>query len=1147
MPTVSRPKRRRKLAAGAAVAIGAALVPEASADVYTVNTTGDVTAVDGQCTLREAIENANVAGTHADCVAVVAAAPDAIAFSLTLPATITLGGTAIDITDALTINGPGQTNLTIDANDLSRIFTIDDSVVGNTVAVTIADLTLANGDGFADSLPGGGAILTFEDLTLTNVTATNNLGTCGGVIESLGADLTVTGSTLNLNESMVCGGAISFAGGNLTLSNSSVTNNTAALNGGAIAVYYSELTVISNATITGNEATNGNGGGLYFYSPQDLTTIEDSVISGNSAPLGAGGGVFIAYGALEGPSLIVRDTTISGNTASDSAGLYIYDLPGYATLERVRIMGNTATSYAGGAGLFSVDVTVVESEISGNQADQGAGLYAGYSANLTLENSTIANNTATTDHGGLVVSISTATINLTTISGNTAGGSAGNVFIYGSTVDIDNSIIANGTAAANPDLETSSSSVTIDYSLVRDTTGATFTGANNLPPGTDPLLGPLQNNGGPTQTMKPAGGSPVINAGDPAFTPPPAIDQRGFTRPVNTVDMGAVEVNPGTLALDPTTYNINEAAGFVTVTVTRTGGADGAVSVNYTTSPGTAAAGADYTAASGTLNWADGDAAPKTFNVTILEDLIFEGNELFNVGLNTVVGATLGTSAGTVTIVDNDTAPTISIQDGGALEGNAGTTPANFTVTLSNPTTQTVTVDFGTAGVSAASGTDFQPATGTVTFNPLVTSQGISVNVIGDLVDEPNETFTVTLTNPNANATILDGSATGTITDDDATPALNISDVSQVEGTGGATNFVFTVSLTGPSSQTVTVDFATAGVSALSGTDFSPNSGTLTFDPLVTSQQVTVSVTPDAIDEANETFTVTLSNPSATATISDGSGTGTILDDDGAPALNINDVSLAEGNAGTTNFVFTVTLSPASGQPVTVDFATQNGSATAGSDYTATTGTLTFAAGDTSETITVPVTGDATFEPDETFNVVLSNAPLASIGDGTGLGTILNDDAAPSADLGVTKAVQGTGPFFAGQNATFTITVSNAGPATAANVQVQDTLPAGLSFVSAVPTSGSCSGTTTVVCNIGTLNNGGSASVTLTVLITQAGSYTNTATASSDLPDPSPASGNANFVAQAPAVGDASPTLSEWMLLALASALAAIAATKLKP
>src|SRR5206468_2665790 len=126
--------------------------------------------------------------------------------------------------------------------------------------------------------------------------------------------------------------------------------------------------------------------------------------------------------------------------------------------------------------------------------------------------------------------------------------------------------------------------------------------------------------------------------------------------------------------------------------------------------------------------------------------------------------------------------------------------------------------------------------------------------------------------------------------------------------------------------------------------------------------------------EANEAFTVTLSAPT-NASLADSSAIGTITNDDAAPlpTVSIADVTQAEGNAGTSNAVFTVTLSAASASTVTVQYATANGTATAGSDYTTISGTLTFAAGITSQTISVPVIGDTTVEADEAFTVTLSS------------------------------------------------------------------------------------------------------------------------------------------------------------------------------
>jgi Ca2+-binding RTX toxin-like protein len=214
----------------------------------------------------------------------------------------------------------------------------------------------------------------------------------------------------------------------------------------------------------------------------------------------------------------------------------------------------------------------------------------------------------------------------------------------------------------------------------------------------------------------------------------------------------------------------------------------------------------------------------------------------------------------------------------------------------------------------------------------------------------------------------------------------------------GTTAFDFTVSPSSPSGFPVTVDFDTADGSATTAdNDYQAASGTVAFAPGDTSETITVNVNGDTTFEPDESFFVNLSNPQF-ATIADGQGEGTILNDDAQPTISIDDVAEFEGNAGTTDFVFTVSLSNASYQTITVDFDSADGSATvAGGDYIAASGTVTFLPGDTSETLTVAVNGDTAVEADETFFVNLSNPQNATIADGQGVGTILNDDL--SADV----------------------------------------------------------------------------------------------------------------------------------------------------
>src|SRR5438094_986267 len=337
------------------------------------------------------------------------------------------------------------------------------------------------------------------------------------------------------------------------------------------------------------------------------------------------------------------------------------------------------------------------------------------------------------------------------------------------------------------------------------------------------------------------------------------------------------------------------------------------------------------------------------------------------------------------------------------------------------------------------------------------------------------------------------------------TPTLAINDVSQNEGNSGTTPFVFTVSLSNASSQTITVNFATADDTAtVADNDYVAASGTVTFAPGVTSQPVTVTVNGDTKFESNETFFVNLSNPTGGATISDGQGQGTIVNDDTAPTLAIDDVSQAEGSTGgTTAFTFTVTKTGATTQSVTVGFTTVDGTATGNSscatagtgtpDYISQTGTLTFAPSDPSKTITVQVCADTTFELSEAFTVKLSGATVATITKDTGIGTIVNDDALPPPDLAITKSAPGLAT--SGTDINYHLTVTNNGLTPSTGGTVTDILPAQVSFKSA---SAGCAFTapSTVSCSFGPLATNLSVSFDITVHISVAatGTMTNTAT-----------------------------------------------------
>ncbi len=296
----------------------------------------------------------------------------------------------------------------------------------------------------------------------------------------------------------------------------------------------------------------------------------------------------------------------------------------------------------------------------------------------------------------------------------------------------------------------------------------------------------------------------------------------------------------------------------------------------------------DYVAGSGTITIAAGQSAGSIV-VNVVGDTKYENTESFTVTLSSPTNGSLGTSVSTGTITNDDAMPALSIDDVAHLEGNTGTTQFRFTVSLSAASGVLTAVDYATVdGTATIAGTDYQAASGSLTFPPGTTTQTIDVLVNGDTVQEPDETFTVALSNA-VSATVTKAVGTGTIQNDDATPLLSIGDVSAAEGQSGQTPFVFTVSLSNPSATVVSVHYQTAdGTATLANLDYVSASGTLNIPALATSGTITVDVVGDGCGEPDETFTLALSSPVGAA-IQGGTGTGTIVNDDPrtAPAVTV--------------------------------------------------------------------------------------------------------------------------------------------------------------------------------------------------------------------------------------------------------------------
>jgi hypothetical protein len=389
----------------------------------------------------------------------------------------------------------------------------------------------------------------------------------------------------------------------------------------------------------------------------------------------------------------------------------------------------------------------------------------------------------------------------------------------------------------------------------------------------------------------------------------------------------------------------------------------------------------------------------------------------------------------TPALAARSTQKSIRINNASIVEGDTGHQNMMFTISWTGskggtaPTVHYATANLGSTAGYAAAGTDYTATSGTTPpMNGPCKCFTVNVPILGDKMTEPTETFAVNLSSNSTGSTIADAQGIGTIYDNEGPPSLVVTDVSGPEAAG---TFTFAVELTNANAGPVSVDYATADGTAIAGSDYTSTSDTLTFTPGLTSMSVPVTIVNDALAEDNETFTLHLSNATGGIAITDASGTGTIQNDDNDPTVSIAGASVLEGDIGTTTLSIPVTLTGPSGREVDVDYATSDGTATAGSDYTATNGTLAFAAGETSKQIDVTVIGDIQVESDETFTVTLSAPFNADPGTSVATGTITNDDnIGPKlvvGDAAVLEGNSGTTPL------TFTVAMV---PVSASNVTV---------------------------------------------------------------------------------------------------------------
>lgn len=409
--------------------------------------------------------------------------------------------------------------------------------------------------------------------------------------------------------------------------------------------------------------------------------------------------------------------------------------------------------------------------------------------------------------------------------------------------------------------------------------------------------------------------------------------------------------------------------------------------------------GFDYRPKRGELVFEAGETM-KTVELTVRGDLIDEFDEKFLLIIANATNAVITRNKTEITIVDNDDPPQISIENLAANEGDTGTTVFNLPVSLSAASEKPVSVQYQTGGGTATPNQDYVRTQGTFTIPAGDVRGVIPVTVNGDRLIEPAETFIVEISNP-VNATIGTARGTGTILNDDegGQIAFSASTYTVLEGNA----FNVTIRRSGGTGGGASVRFRTAAGTATPGQDYNEVNTIVTFDVDETEKNISIPLLFDNLDEGDETVNFILEDPQNAALGNPSTAVLTIEDRDNQPTISIADASVIEGDTGTKTISFAVSLTQPSKLTVSVDFATADDTAMAGSDFVGASGTFTIPPGVTRKNLNIEVIGDLVREPDETFFVNLSNPVNAGLTDNQAVGRIINNEVDPSA--GTTELV----------------------------------------------------------------------------------------------------------------------------------------------
>jgi hypothetical protein len=476
----------------------------------------------------------------------------------------------------------------------------------------------------------------------------------------------------------------------------------------------------------------------------------------------------------------------------------------------------------------------------------------------------------------------------------------------------------------------------------------------------------------------------------------------------------------GTILNDDTLPSVTIAAGINAkepnangnLTLTRTGSTDLPLTVTLNYLGSTATVNTDYQTLPTFVTFAVGQTQA-VISVTPIDDDLYEGSESVKANLVNNSSYSVGaTRSAEIAIEDNETLPTLTITSASPsiIEKNSGE-PANnasFQIQLSGKSATAVTVNYTTVNGTAIAGSDFTATSGQLTFaTGSTTPQTILVPITPDNIFEPDETFSLQLSNPIGAS--ISSPFTATILNDDVLPTITIA--ARVNAQEPSTTGTFILNRTGDLSSTLTVNLAATPGTAISGIDFQTIATTAIFAAGSSSTIINVNAIDDDFYEGSETVRLAIQTGSAYTLGASTSAEIAIIDNETIPTLIITPTtqSIVEKNSGdpVNSASFQVQLSGKSATAITVDYSTINGTAISGSDFTATTGKLTFAPGSLSQTILVPITPDNTVETNETFSIQITNPITVGASEAIGAiisttsatATIQNDDVLPTVSL----------------------------------------------------------------------------------------------------------------------------------------------------